>query len=125
MQYICLHHDVNVNILKNENRYLNIMFRKAMNILPILILLMVKLNFFDASFISFKDEICFSLLENEIDLTTQENGDQESEKNELDKFINSVPSSFEESPANLLHSFSSDSSTASLKIEPNNPPPEA
>ena len=125
MQYICLHHDVNVNILKNENRYLNIMFRKAMNILPILILLMVKLNFFDASFISFKDEICFSLLENEIDLTTQENGDQESEKNELDKFINSVPSSFEESPANLLHSFNSDSSTASLKIEPNNPPPEA
>ena len=125
MQYICLHHDVNVNILKNENRYLNIMFRKAMNILPILILLMVKLNFFDASFISFKDEICFSLLENEIDLTTQEKGDQESEKNELDKFINSVPSSFEEFPANLRHSFSSDCSTASLKIEPNNPPPEA
>lgn len=86
---------------------------------------MVKLNFFDLSFISVKDEICFSLSENEIDLTTQENGDQEQEKNELDKFMNSVAVFFEETPANLLHSFTSDGSTASLKIEPNNPPPEA
>jgi hypothetical protein len=101
------------------------MFRKAINILPILILLMVKLNFFDATLRMVEDEICFSIVENEIDLTTQENGDQESEKNELDKFINSVAVFFEESPANQLHSFTSDGSTASLKIEPNNPPPEA
>ena len=101
------------------------MFKKSVNIISILILLIVQLNFLESAVGFFDKEIEMSLTENNPEATTQDSNENESEISESDRFLIVQPVLLTRYGKSQALPFVTDHRIFSLKISLNNPPPES
>ena len=102
------------------------MFKKSLNIVFILILLIVQLNFSESAVWFVDEEIEMSLIENNLESSAQDTNqnENESEINESDRFLIDQPVLLERYDKPQALPLIIDSEITSLKISLNNPPPE-
>ncbi|TKB98728.1 hypothetical protein [Pedobacter cryophilus] len=100
------------------------MFKKSVNIISILILLIVQLNFSESAVWFVDEEIEMSLVENNPESSAQDTNENESEISESDRFLIDQPVLLVRYGKSQALPFITDSRISSLKISLNNPPPE-
>jgi hypothetical protein len=102
------------------------MFKKLVNIVFILILLIVQLNFSESAVWFVDEETEMSLIENNLESSAQDTNqnENESEINESDRFLIDQPVLLERYDKPQALPLIIDSEISYLKISLNNPPPE-
>ena len=100
------------------------MFKKSVNIISILILLIVQLNFLESTVWFVDEEMEMSLAENSIGSSSQEANENESEVNESERFLIDQPVLLERYGKSQALPLTTNSSISSFIISLNNPPPE-